>query len=257
MRVSAGEAMLRPWARLRGRSRSSSRSRSSTPERPTRGARRGRLQHVPAPFGGRLHRPPHRQRHVRDLAGAVGRDGARRRGVRRVAELLPARGGGAATSTATGTSIPTHQGRGAEHLLARLLVEPGQLVPGNMYFTTTRVHHELAGGIWVDVIMPEAHDPGARLPFKGNIDLDALERCSTAARAERRRVRAPRGQREHGRRPAVLGGEPRRGHRLTREHGVPLFLDATRLSENARLRPGPRAGLEPGRCRGSSARSRT
>ena len=67
--------------------------------------------------------------------------------------------------------IPTHQGRGAEHLLARVLVEPGQIVPSNLYFTTSREHVELAGGIWVDVAVPEATDPGANLPFKGNIDL--------------------------------------------------------------------------------------
>ena len=72
--------------------------------------------------------------------------------------------------------IPTHQGRGAEHLLARILVRPGQLVPSNLYFTTSRAHVELAGGIWHDVSVPEASDPEADFPFKGNIDLDALER---------------------------------------------------------------------------------
>src|SRR5512132_2186894 len=77
--------------------------------------------------------------------------------------------------------IPTHQGRGAEHLLARILVEPGQLVPSNLYFTTSREHVELAGRIWVDVAVPEATDPGARAPFKGNIDLGALERVLESA----------------------------------------------------------------------------
>ena len=55
--------------------------------------------------------------------------------------------------------IPTHQGRGAEHLLARVLVQPGQLVLSNLYFTTSRVHAELAGGVWTDVSIPEARDP--------------------------------------------------------------------------------------------------
>ena len=129
--------------------------------------------------------------------------------------------------------IPTHQGRGAEHLLARLLVEPGQIVPSNLYFTTSRVHVELAGGIWVDVAVPEATDPGARLPFKGNIDLDALERVLSSAASN---------SVAYVRQEACVnmaGGQPfsvenlAEVHRLTREHGVPLILDATRLSENA------------------------
>ena len=129
--------------------------------------------------------------------------------------------------------IPTHQGRGAEHLLARLLVEPGQIVPSNLYFTTSRVHVELAGGIWVDVAVPEATDPGARLPFKGNIDLDALEQVLSAATTDG--IAYVR----HEACVNMAGGQPfsvenlAEVHRLTREHGVPLILDATRLSENA------------------------
>ena len=49
--------------------------------------------------------------------------------------------------------VPTHQGRGAEHLLSKAAIKPGQFVPGNMYFTTTRAHQELAGGVFVDVII--------------------------------------------------------------------------------------------------------
>ena len=72
-------------------------------------------------------------------------------------------------------TVPTHQGRGAEHLISRLLIKPGDCVPGNMYFTTTRLHQELAGGTFVDVIVDEAHDPDHRAPFKGNVDLDKLD----------------------------------------------------------------------------------
>src|SRR5512143_3919178 len=71
--------------------------------------------------------------------------------------------------------LPTHQGRGAEHLLSRCAITPGQFVPGNMYFTTTRLHQELAGGTFVDVIVDAAHDTDSRDPFKGNVDLDKLE----------------------------------------------------------------------------------
>jgi tyrosine phenol-lyase len=129
--------------------------------------------------------------------------------------------------------IPTHQGRGAEHLLARVLVQPGQLVPSNLYFTTSRVHAELAGGVWTDVSIPEASDPASEHPFKGNIDLVALERVLSSV--------GPEGV-AFVRQEACLnmaGGQPfsienLRGVReLTSSHGVPFILDATRISENA------------------------
>src|SRR5690349_19175124 len=72
-------------------------------------------------------------------------------------------------------TVPTHQGRGAENILSRMLIKPGDYVPGNMYFTTTRLHQELAGGTFVDVVIPEAHDSAREHPFKGNVDLGALE----------------------------------------------------------------------------------
>ena len=129
--------------------------------------------------------------------------------------------------------IPTHQGRGAEHLLARVLVQPGQLVPSNLYFTTSRAHVELAGGVWQDVSVAEAADPRSTFPFKGNIDLVALERVLHEAGPENIAF---------VRQEACLnmaGGQPfsldnLQGVRaLTREYGVPFFLDATRMSENA------------------------
>ena len=55
------------------------------------------------------------------------------------------------------------------------MIHPGDTVPGNMYFTTTRFHQEHAGGTFVDVIVSEAHDPTNMHPFKGNVDLDKLE----------------------------------------------------------------------------------
>ena len=62
--------------------------------------------------------------------------------------------------------VPTHQGRGAEHILSRIMIEPGDFVPGNMYFTTTRHHQEAAGGTFVDVIGDAGHDPEDLSPFK-------------------------------------------------------------------------------------------
>jgi len=71
-------------------------------------------------------------------------------------------------------TVPTHQGRGAENILSQILIKDGDYVPGNMYFTTTRLHQEIAGGTFVDVIINEAHDPESEHPFKGNVDFDKL-----------------------------------------------------------------------------------
>jgi tyrosine phenol-lyase len=71
--------------------------------------------------------------------------------------------------------VPTHQGRAAEHIISQILIKPGDIIPGNMYFTTTKLHQELAGGIFVDIIIDEAHDPDNEHPFKGNVDLQKLE----------------------------------------------------------------------------------
>jgi tyrosine phenol-lyase len=129
--------------------------------------------------------------------------------------------------------IPTHQGRGAEHLLARVLVRPGLVVPSNLYFTTSRAHVELAGGVWRDVSVAQAGDAASPFPFKGNIDLVALERVIHEVGPT---------QIAFVRQEACLnmaGGQPfsldnlEAVRALTEEYGVPLFLDATRLSENA------------------------
>jgi tyrosine phenol-lyase len=129
--------------------------------------------------------------------------------------------------------VPTHQGRGAEHLLALALVRPGSLVPSNLYFTTSREHVELVGGRWVDVAVAEASVPESPFPFKGNIDLARLEEVLSGA--------AP-GEVAYVRQEACLnmaGGQPfsidnlRAVRELTRRYGVPFLLDATRISENA------------------------
>ena len=130
-------------------------------------------------------------------------------------------------------TIPTHQGRGAEHLLSKVLVQPGMLVPSNLYFTTSRAHAELAGGVWVDVAVAEATQPESTFPFKGNIDVGKLETI----------LSGPDGDRiAFVRQEACLnmaGGQPfsienlTEVRALTREHGVPFILDATRSSENA------------------------
>jgi len=72
--------------------------------------------------------------------------------------------------------IPTHQGRGAEHILSKILITKKEyIVQRNMYFTTSKAHVELVGGEMVDIIIPEAYDPENKHPFKGNVDIKKLE----------------------------------------------------------------------------------
>jgi tyrosine phenol-lyase len=78
--------------------------------------------------------------------------------------------------------VPTHQGRGAEHIISQVLISGGDVVPGNMYFTTTRLHQELAGGTFVDIIIDDAHDPASEHPFKGDVDLAKLRAAHRRAR---------------------------------------------------------------------------
>ena len=108
--------------------------------------------------------------------------------------------------------VPAHQGRGAENLLSKALIKPGDIVPGNMYFTTTRLHQELAGGTFVDVIIPEAHDPQSLHPFKGDVDLAKLEEVINKIRGEADSLHQRGGDGEPGRGAANLarqyeGGE--------------------------------------------------
>jgi tyrosine phenol-lyase len=129
--------------------------------------------------------------------------------------------------------LPTHQGRGAEHLISQVAIKPGQFVPGNMYFTTTRLHQELAGGKFVDVIIDEAHDPEADHPFKGNIDLAKLEALIDRVGADQVAYVSVAGT------VNMAGGQPvsmaniRAVRELCTRHGIRLFLDATRLVENS------------------------
>jgi len=129
--------------------------------------------------------------------------------------------------------VPTHQGRGAEHLISRAAIRPGQYVPGNMYFTTTRLHQELAGGIFVDVIIDEAHDPQHPHSFKGNVDLDKLEALIRREGAQNIAYVSLAGT------VNMAGGQPvsmanvRALRALCDRYGIRIFLDATRMVENA------------------------
>jgi tyrosine phenol-lyase len=131
--------------------------------------------------------------------------------------------------------IPTHQGRAAEHIMSQVMVKPGQTVPGNMYFTTTKLHQEMAGGIFLDVIVDEAHDPKSTFPWKGNIDLEKLQ-------AEIDRVGGENiAYVSYEMSVNMAGGQPfsmqnaRDVSALCQKHGIPLMYDATRCVENSQM----------------------
>lgn len=129
--------------------------------------------------------------------------------------------------------VPTHQGRGAEHLISKVAIKSGQWVPGNMYFTTTRAHQELAGGIFTDIIIDEAHDPSSPHLFKGNVDLAKVEAIIAREGAANIAYISVAGT------VNMAGGQPvsmaniKALRALCDQHGIRIFLDATRMAENA------------------------
>jgi tyrosine phenol-lyase len=129
--------------------------------------------------------------------------------------------------------IPTHQGRGAEHILSQILISEDDVIPGNMYFTTTKFHQEFAGGRFVDVIVDEAHDPYSDHPFKGNVDLDKLQAAIDKYGADRIPYISVEAN------VNMAGGQPmsmanlRAVSALCRSNGILVMLDATRALENA------------------------
>lgn len=128
--------------------------------------------------------------------------------------------------------IPTHQGRAAERILAATLIRPGHVVPNNTHFDTTRANIENAGATAMDIPCKESADLARPAPFKGNIDLEALERVLDE---------------NAGNVPFVMititnnggGGQPvsmaniRAASELSRSRGVRFYLDACRFAENA------------------------
>jgi tyrosine phenol-lyase len=129
--------------------------------------------------------------------------------------------------------VPTHQGRGAEHLISQALIKAGDIIPGNMYFTTTRLHQELAGGTFEDVIIDEAHDSTSLHPFKGNIDLNKVEALIKRVGADKIPYISLAGT------VNMAGGQPvsmanvKALRQLCDAHGIRIYLDATRMAENA------------------------
>jgi tryptophanase len=129
--------------------------------------------------------------------------------------------------------IPTHQGRAAERILFNVMCKKGDVVPNNTHFDTTRANVEFVGAEAVDLLPEASRQPSARLPFKGNMDVGALE--ETIARVGRQRV------------PLVMltvtnnsgGGQPvsmenaKAVSAVCKKHNIPLYFDACRFAENA------------------------
>lgn len=129
--------------------------------------------------------------------------------------------------------VPTHQGRGAENILSSIAIKPGQYVAGNMYFTTTRYHQEKNGGIFVDIVRDEAHDAELNIPFKGDIDLNKLQKLIDEQGAENIAYVCLAVT------VNLAGGQPvsmknmKEVKELCSKHGIKVFYDATRCVENA------------------------
>lgn len=129
--------------------------------------------------------------------------------------------------------VPTHQGRGAENIISQILIKPGMFVPGNMYFTTTRLHQELAGGTFVDVIIDEAHNPTSLHPFKGNVDLNKLDALVKRVGADKIPYLTI------GVTVNMAGGQPvsmanlKEVRSYCQKHSIRVIFDATRAVENA------------------------
>lgn len=129
--------------------------------------------------------------------------------------------------------IPTHQGRGAENILSKILIKKGDIIPGNMYFTTTRLHQELAGGKFEDIIIDAAHDPENEFPFKGNVDLNKLEKLIEKYGAKKIPYVSMATS------VNMAGGQPismknlKELRALTKKHGIRVIHDMTRVAENA------------------------
>jgi tryptophanase len=151
--------------------------------------------------------------------------------------------------------IPTHQGRVAENLLFSTVLKPGDVVPNNTHFDTTRANVEVNGGIALDFVIPEGKEPRTRHPFKGNMDLDRLARCLEENRGKVPLVMLTLTNNSGGGQPVSLANV-QATHDLCVRFGVPLVIDACRFAENAWFIKQREPNQSGRRSCGTSSRSR-
>ncbi len=129
--------------------------------------------------------------------------------------------------------MPTHQGRAAERILFSTVCKPGDVVPNNTHFDTTRANVEATGARAVDLLCPEGRDPSRSSPFKGNLDVPALRGLIAEVGAARIPLcMLTLTNNSAGGQPVSLANV-REVSALCREHGIPLYIDACRFAENA------------------------
>ena len=129
--------------------------------------------------------------------------------------------------------IPTHQGRAAERILFGVMVEPGQVIPNNTHFDTTRANIEYLNGRAVDLVCEEGKDPSLEAPFKGNLDVKALEKCIEEYGAENIPLMMITITNNSGGGQPVSMGNIRAVSEIAHTHGIPFYIDACRFAENA------------------------
>jgi tyrosine phenol-lyase len=129
--------------------------------------------------------------------------------------------------------IPTHQGRAAERILFTILCKPGQVVPNNTHFDTTRANIEFTGARAVDLPLPESLDTQTRIPFKGNMDVAALERLIAEHGAENIPLVMVTVTNNSGGGQPVSMANLEAVREITRRHSIRFYLDACRSAENA------------------------